>query len=327
MGGGFSINRHVVAGKWKILVTPEEACQSLARIPKSLLSRCEMTPTGGRIDDEQRLAELLGRHDAVMLDIERITSDLLQRCPRLRVISRFGVGYDRIDLDAARQHQVRVTTTAGVATRAVARHALSLMLALAHRVVENDANLKAGRWQRQPNEPVEALTLGVAGFGRIGEATARMASAIGFRVLVWSPHRRRTPYAWARSLRALLQRADVVSLHLKLTPETQRIIGAPELEALRGKLLINTARGGLVDESAVLHALQSGALRGYATDVLCHEPPTDVSQALVQHPRVIASPHVAAMDRHTAQHMTERALENIVHSLRGVHDKVDAYVV
>lgn len=308
-------------------MTPQEACRSLECIPKTLLNRIEVTPTGGRIGDERQLAELLGQHDGVVLDIERVTADLLGRCPRLRVISRFGVGFDAIDLDAAQRHRVRITTTAGVSSHAVARHALALTLAMAHRVMDNSVSLKAGAWQRAPNWPVEAMTLGIVGYGKIGRAMARLAAVVGFRVLLWSRHRKRAPYPTARTLDELLRRADVVSLHLKLTPETQCIIGARELELLRGKYLVNTARGGLVDERAVLTALNDGTLRGYATDVLCREPPTGISQELVRHPRVIASPHVAALDQHTAQQMTERALANVIHSLRGAHDKVNAYVV
>src|SRR3989338_1169627 len=222
MAGGFSIKQAGRATPWKVLVTPQEACRSLPQLPPALLRRVELTPTGGRVSDERRLAELLGRHDAVVLDIERVTSDLLGRCPRLRVISRFGVGYDAIDLDAAQRRRVRVTTTAGVSSSAVARHALALTLALAHRVVDNNAALKTGAWQREPNWPVEAMTLGIVGYGKIGSAMAPMAAAAGFRTLVWNPHRRQTPYATARSLDDVLRRSDIVSLHLTLTPETRR---------------------------------------------------------------------------------------------------------
>ena len=308
-------------------MTPAEACRSLEGVPPALLKRLDVTATGGRVEDERRLATLLGRHDAVVLDIERVTSSLLSRCPRLRVISRFGIGYDAIDLAAAQQHRVRVTTTAGVSAQAVARHALALTLALAHRVVDNDAALKAGRWTREPNWPAAGMTLGIVGYGAIGRAMARMAAAAGFRIVLWSPHRKRSPYAAARTLHDALRRADIASLHLKLTPETRGIIGARELALLHGKRLVNTARGGLVDEAALLAALESGAVRGYATDVFCQEPPAGVSQALARHPRVIASPHVAALDEHTARRMTERALENIMYSLRGAHTKVNAYVV
>lgn len=320
------MSRHRAA-RWNLLVTPVEACEAIDRLPQRLLQRVQVTKTGGRLAAPEVLIQSLQHQDAVILDVEPITRRVLDRCQRLRVISRFGAGYDAIDLDAARQRRVRVATTAGAATAAVARHALALTLALTHRITERDRELKAGLWQRRPNLSVERLTLGIAGYGRIGAAFARLARAVGFRVVVWSRHRKPNGLRCVSSLRELVQASDIISLHVTLTPETRGLIDREVLAACRGKYLVNTARGALVDEAALLQALEQGSILGYAADVFVHEPPTDASQALAAHPRVVASPHVAALDAQTAFRMTDRALRNALCALRRDHANVRAYVV
>ena len=315
------------AATWRLLVTPQEACGSLGLLPTALLEGVDLAATGGRIEETERLVSLLQDRDAVVLDLERITPAVLARCPRLRVLSRFGEGCDAIDLEAARAHGVRVARTRGVAAAAVAQHALTLLLALTHRVTAHDRRLKQGRWQREPNGDAGALTVGIAGYGAIGGALASLASAVGFQVVVFTRREGALAHPRAESLDALVDQSDIVSLHLPLTPQTQGIISEAVIRKLRGKCLVNTARGGLVDEAALLRALEAGTVAGYAADVFAQEPPRGVSEALVRHPRVIASPHVAALDPGTAARMTVRAVENALFALRGAHERVNAYVV
>lgn len=313
--------------RWRILVTPKEACKSLDSLPSRVLKGIELIPTFGRIDDPQKLIELLKDKDAVALDIEPINANILRNCPRLRVISRFGEGCDAIDLMAAKKFRVRVTRTRGVASLAVARHAMALILALTNNLTINDRNLKKGLWKRLSNCSVEGTTVGILGFGNIGKRVADLAEDFGFKVLIYSRRRENRKYKFVRSLKELVDLADIISLHLSLTHETRNIISKHIIKRLKGKFLVNTARGGLVDEKILLESLEANEIAGYATDVFSAEPILGHSKRLAKHPKVISSPHVAAFDRITAIKMTQRAVENVLNCLNGENGKVDSYVV
>jgi phosphoglycerate dehydrogenase-like enzyme len=296
-------------------------------LPAQLRDAVEVHRTDGRVDDPHKLAKMVADKDGVVLDLEPIQEGLLKSCPYLKVISRFGEGCDAIDLAAAKGLGVRVTRTHGVASSAVARHAFALILALLHRVTENDRNLKKDIWARIPNLSEETMVLGVAGYGKIGEELARLASAFGFKVAVYSTKGIAKEHRLVKSVAELARTADIISIHLALAPETKGVISREVLRQLKGKYLVNTARGAIVDEEALLASLERHELAGYATDVFAREPVSGVSKQIAAHPRVIASPHVAAFDKTTALKMTERALENAVWSLKGEEKKVNAYVV
>jgi glyoxylate reductase len=209
--------------------------------------------------------------------------------PRLRIVANYAVGIDNVDLDAARERDVVVTNTPEVLTNATAEHALGLVLALLRRIVEGDRSLRRrDRWEWGPDfmvgEGLEGKELLVVGPGRIGRRVAELAEAFGART---------TLAGRGDDLRALLARADVVTLHCPLTPETRHLVDASALAAMKpGAVLVNTARGQVVDEAALVAALEEGAIAGAALDVFEHEPA--VSESLLEMENVVLTPHIAS---------------------------------
>ncbi|HHT9105579.1 MAG TPA: NAD(P)-dependent oxidoreductase [Candidatus Wujingus californicus] len=325
---GLLVRNTNILKKWRILVTPTEACNSINSLPRKLLNEVELIPTYGRINNAKKLINLLDNKDAVVLDLERITTEVFKRCSNLKVISRFGEGCDAIDLKSAKDFGIKVTRTRGVSSLAVARHTMSLILALTHHVVDNDRNLKKGLWIRKPNLSYEIITIGILGFGKIGKAVADLAVSFGFKILVYTRKRSLAGYNYVNSLDELISLSDILSLHLPFTSGTKRIISRGVIKKLKGKYLVNTARGRLVDEKVLLKSLsEEDGLAGYATDVFMYEPISDISTQLAKHPKVICTPHIAALDKVTNSKVTEHAVWNAVHCLKGEHDKVVSYVV
>lgn len=232
--------------------------------------------------------------------------------PRLRIIARHGVGVDDVDLAAAAARGILVTRAPGSNTQAVAEHTLAVILALAKDLRPLSAAIAEGRWRdgAPAVRDVAGMRLGLIGYGPIGQATGRLAEAIGMRVTAYSPDREGT-------LQDLLATSDALSLHCPLTPQTYHLIDAAALAALpRGAIVINTARGGLVDEPALLAALDSGHIAGAALDVFEGEPPA-ADHPLRRHPRVIVTPHMAGVTAGSLVAMGVMAAECIVAALTG----------
>jgi len=246
------------------------------------------------------LAATLGDYDAVVVrSATKITADALARPGRLRAIGRAGTGVDNIDLEAATRAGVVVMNTPGGNSTAAAEHSIALLTAMARNVAQAHADLRAGRWDRKRYVGVELAgkTLGVVGLGRIGREVARRARGLRMDVVGTDPIV--TPEAAAEMgirflpLDDLLAVADVVTLHLPLTPRTRHLFDADRLARMKtGARLINCARGGLVDEAALVAALDSGTLAGAALDVFEDEPPAP--DGIVAHPRVVVTPHLGA---------------------------------
>jgi D-3-phosphoglycerate dehydrogenase len=252
---------------------------------------------GDRAALERRLpaaAALLVRSET------RVTPELLAAAPRLRVIGRAGAGVDTIDVDAATARGIVVVNAPGGNAVAAAEHALALLFALARRVAAADASMKRGRWARGDylGSELTGKTLGLVGLGRVGTEVARRALGLDMRVLVYDPY---VPEEHARhlglepiDLDGLLETSDVVSLHVPLTEATRGLINAERIARMRPTaLLINCARGGLVDEAALLTALDDGRLAGAGLDVYAREP-VGADDPLPRHPRVVATPHLGA---------------------------------
>jgi D-3-phosphoglycerate dehydrogenase / 2-oxoglutarate reductase len=236
----------------------------------------------------------------------RVTRELIARCPHLRAVARCGVGLDNVDRVAAHEHGVAVVYAPGSTT--AARNLQPLANAVAH-----------SDWAaRDGYEGVElrGKTLGILGLGDIGRRVAALASAFGMSIVYWSQRSRDERYT-ALSFDEVLGVADVVSVHAALTPETRHLLGARELALLKpGAILVNTARGGIIDQQALLAALDEGRLRAFAADVLADEPPAP-DDPLLGHPRALITPHVAAITDVTYRAMCVSTAHNVLALLRG----------
>lgn len=273
----------------------------------------------GRPMTEDELGEALAEADGFIAGVDRITAAVLARAPRLKVIARYGVGVDGVDLAAATERGILVTNTPGANTESVADLAFGLMLALARRIPFADRQVKGGQWPRLTGQDVWGATLGLLGTGQIGRAVARRAAGFGMSILAYDvcqhPEIAQLGGVYA-AFDEVLAGADFLSLHLPLTPETRRLIGAEQLSRMKPTaFLINTSRGGIVDEQALLAALQAGRPAGAALDVYEVEPP--VGSALVALDTVIATPHSGAHSFGAMRRMAEGAVTNLLAAFRG----------
>ncbi len=255
-----------------------------------------------------------------------IDEALLAQAPRLQIVATATVGYDNIDVDAAGRRGIWVSNTPEVVTEATADLALLLLLAVLRRAGEGFELVKHGRW-RIPNpdalwgDDPRDLTLGILGMGRIGQAVARRARVLGMPV-IYHNRTRLAPQIEAAleapwvSLDDLLHQASVISIHVPLTPSTRGMIGRSEFGAMRpGAILVNTARGAIVDEPALVEALESGKLGGVGLDVFANEPQVPLS--LRRHPRAFLLPHVGTATSGTRRAMFKLAIDNVVEVLAG----------
>jgi D-3-phosphoglycerate dehydrogenase / 2-oxoglutarate reductase len=270
-------------------------------------------PTPGRqptpAEQERFLPECVG----YLAGVEPVPGDLLRRCPGLRVISRNGTGVDAVDLAAAAELGIAVERTAGANAQGVAELAIALVFALVRSVPWSDRALKSGEWKRRPGVELRGRTLGVVGCGQIGRRVAEMGLGVGMVVRGFDQFedpafRPAGDYAWV-TLDELLAAADVVSLHCP--PGARPLIDAAALARMRrGSYLVNTARAALVDDEAVLAALEDGTLAGFATDVYDVEPPG--LTPLLAHDKVVATPHAGALTGESVERATRGAVENLL---------------
>ncbi|TCZ61085.1 hydroxyacid dehydrogenase [Roseicella aquatilis] len=238
--------------------------------------------------------------------------------PGLRVIARHGAGLDGIDLAAAEARGLTVTRAAGANSRSVAEHAMALMLSMLKDLPEVQAGMRAGKWEKtsRMTRDVDGVSLGIVGHGAIGSKVARLAAAFGMKVSAYDPLLPAGPLPGpaerVETLDALLARSEVLSLHCPLDATTRGMIGAAQLALLpKGAILVHTARGGIVDEAALLAALESGQLAWAGVDVFAKEPLEEASP-LRNHPRVLPTPHLAANTPRGAVGMSTGAAESIV---------------
>jgi phosphoglycerate dehydrogenase-like enzyme len=264
--------------------------------------------------DELLLARLLPETEILWHVLKRCTAEMIAAAPRLRLIQKIGVGVNTIDLDAAKARGIAVCNLPGTNARAVAELTLALMLAVLRRLPRFDAAMRRGEWSDPALQDgigeLGGRTVGLVGYGAIARLLAPVLAALGCRLIYTS----RTPHPDAvgewRSLDALLSESDVVSLHLPLTAETETLIDARAFAQMRrGAILINTARGGLVDQSALTQALKDGKLAGAGLDVFVHEP-HDATEPLFHLPNVVLTPHIGWLTTGTFDRSFALAAEN-----------------
>ena len=266
------------------------------------------------------VAAFAGEVDAVAILTRQgpVTAAAMDAAPRLRIIARHGVGVDDVDVAEAVRRGILVARAPGSNTTAVAEHTMAVILALAKQLGPLGATVAAGGWRgTSAVRDVRGLRLGLLGCGSIGQAVARLAGAFGMEVAGFSRSGTGGDVPMLGSLRALLERSDVLSLHLPMSPATRHLIDAAALATLPdAAMVVNTARGGLIDEAALLRALDSGRLAGAGLDVFEQEPPA-AEDPLRRHPRVIATPHVSGATPGSLVQMGVMAAESIAAVLRG----------
>jgi glyoxylate reductase len=262
---------------------------------------------------EELLARAKGADGLITLLTERVDAELLDALPGLKVVSNYAVGSDNIDLEAATERGVAIGVTPDVLTEATADLAWALMLATARRIVEGAADVHAGRWRTwEPQgwigHDVHGASLLVVGAGRIGQAVAKRGSGFDMRVSVADI---------GDDLMAMLPEADFVSLHVPLTDSTQGLIGREQLAVMKPTaILVNTARGPVIDRDALAHALQEGLIGGAALDVTVPEPlPSD--DPLLRAPNLLVVPHIGSATKGARAAMTDRAVANLLAGLAG----------
>ena len=306
----------------RVLVTGAELT-SLA-VEKLSAIGATLTMMPGKVT-EQRLIEELRQHSTpaiLMRGNPPITRAVIEAAPALRVIAKHGVGVDSVDLTAAKEKGVRVMVAGEANAPAAAEMTVAFMLALGRDLESLSSRTKAGQWDRgsyHGNE-LRGRTLGLVGFGRIGRRVAQLARCLGMRVVVFTRSPQAVDPALAEnkaSLAALLAESDIVSLHCPLTPETRGMMNREAFSSMkRGALFLNTARGALVDETALAAALQAGDLAGAALDTLAAEPPAP-DNPLFSLRNVLITPHIAGQTHGAVQRMGIAAAENIVAVLTG----------
>jgi D-3-phosphoglycerate dehydrogenase len=243
----------------------------------------------------EELVSFLSDCDKAVLALEIVDDALLSQLPKLKLISKFGVGLDSFDLKAIEKHGVKLAWTPGTNSRSVAELALMSMLALLRRVPESAADLRAGTWRQLKGSTLTGKTVGLVGLGAVGRDLVSLLAPFNARLLAHDPAADRI-FAESKGVRLislddLLHQSDVVSLHLPLTPETKNILDEEKLALMKPTaVLLNTARGGLVDEHALLSALDEGRLAGAALDAFAEEPPKNAR--LLSHPKILTTPHI-----------------------------------
>ena len=278
----------------------------------------------------EQLAAMIGDYDALVVRSEtRVTAEVIAAGGgRLRIVARAGVGVDNIDVEAATRHGVAVVNSPTGNIAAAAEHTIALLLALARHISAASAALREGRWERSRyvGSELRGKTLGIVGLGKVGAEVARRAGegGLGMRLLAADPYA--APETAAKlgaelvPLEELLPQADFVTLHTALTAGTRGLIGGDELARMKpGARIINCARGGVIDETALLAALEAGHIAGAALDVFTTEPPEpdSVARALIAHPRVVATPHLGASTEEAQVHVALDVAEQVAEVLRG----------
>ncbi len=271
--------------------------------------------------DDPRVGNWHEEADAVMVRMTPLATADIARAKKVRIICKQGVGYDNIDIAAAKEHGIVVCRTPGVNSDAVAELALALGLCAGRRVAEFDRRIRAGQKVARPDYlavETEGKTVGVVGVGNIGSRVARKwASAFNARVIGYDPYISSAPCELKANLDEVLREADLLTLHVPLTDETRRMIGAREIALMkRSAVLVNTCRGGVVDEAALYEAMKTGHLFGAGLDVWDVEPPPK-DHPLLTLPNVIATPHVAGNTFDTQERSALRVAQQAVDFLQG----------
>ena len=307
----------ILMDKWRILIT-----DGLQDAGISMLSREAQVDDCKGISAEE-LLEKVGDYDAMIVrGRTKVTKDVISAGKKLKVIGRAGVGVDNIDTAFAKEKGIVVVNAPSATTTAVAELAVGLIFALAREIPRADAGMKEGKWLKKELVGTELYgkTLGIIGFGRIGSTVGQIAAAVGMRInaccLFRIPETIRIIGGELLMLDDIIEKSDFITIHTPLTDETRGMIGANEFARMKdGVYLVCTARGGIIDEKALLDALESGKVAGAALDVYATEPP--VFKELIDHPKIIATPHMAGQTREAQRRAAKDISKEVLTALKG----------
>lgn len=305
----------------RVLVTPTSFGKADPSLKSNLEAACGQVVYNetGKLLDASQLKELIHGIDGYVAGLDEINRAVLEAADSLRVIARYGVGVDRVDLAAAKERGIIVTNTPGANSVSVAELAVALMLSVARGIPDAVAATRAGAWPRTTGITLRNKTVGIVGYGAIGRCVAERLRPFGCRLLAYDPFPPKDPGAGIEmtELQALLGRSDIVSLHAPVTETTRRMADDRFFAQMKpGALLVNTARGELIDEAALLRALNEGRLTAAALDVFEQEP-LPVESPLLQSQRIIATPHMAAHTDDAMNAMARMAAEDCLAVLQG----------
>lgn len=294
---------------------PDDAPPVLAtsNVWPELAARAEVEYHDTLPGSEDRLIERL-RGAELVLNIRsscKFTDRVFTLCPTIRMVSVWGTGTDHVDLAAAQAHRITITNTPGVSAVSIAEHTLALLLAVARQLPSMDASTRRGEWKRGQFVELNGKTCGIIGLGAIGTRFAKLAVGIGMKVIAWTMHPRPVEGVELVELDELYRRSDVISVHLRLSPEATGFLGAREFGLMkRSAILINTARGAIVDEGAMLDALASWRISGAGLDVYSTEP-LPKAHALAGLANVVMTPHCAGITPEALEAGLRMSVENI----------------
>ena len=269
---------------------------------------------------KETMQKLVHDVDGIILGTDTCDRDVIAAAPRLKVISRFGVGADNVDADYCKERGIAFYRTVGVNADAVADSAFALILAVSKKVVTTDNDLKSGNWNEPETFEINHKTIGLIGFGNVGAKVAKRARGFDMSVIAYDPYwneelAQAVDAKRAESIDEILREADIVSLHLPLSPATYHIIGAEQISRMKPRsILVNTARGGIIDEQALAVALEQNTILGAGLDVFEHEP-LEKESRLLNLNNVVLSPHIAADTYETIQKVSMAATHNLIKGL------------
>ncbi|MEZ3486274.1 MAG: phosphoglycerate dehydrogenase [Lachnospiraceae bacterium] len=274
----------------------------------------------GRPLKEDELIPLLKDCDGYIAGLDFITEKVLKSCEKLKVISRYGAGYDRVDIEAAREKGVLVTNTPGVNAEAVGELAFSLILSVARKIPYLNQSTREGQWVRSTGMELKGKTIGIMGLGAIGKVVARCAKGFEMKVIAYDPFINEDYCASHQigvcTFEEVIEQADVISLHLPLNDSTKHLIGEEAIGRMKpGAILINTSRGGIIDEDVAYQALKSGKLGGLGLDAFEVEPPA--GSLLFEFDNVVVTPHTGAHTREATDNMANASIRNLIDVLSG----------
>ncbi|MEZ5570483.1 MAG: D-glycerate dehydrogenase [Halioglobus sp.] len=292
-----------------------------------LASQCDLQvlPNRQALSEQDTRDALAGCRGLICLLTDTIDRSLLDAMPSLQFVSSVSVGVDHVDVEECARRGIPVGHTPGVLVDTTADAAFALLLAAARRVAEGDRYIRGGNWRPDNRwspdfflgKDVSGSTLGIVGLGAIGQAVARRALGFGMRVIGWTPSNRAVPEVDSVSLDELLLRSDFVSIHLALSDSTRNLLDAQRIATMKpGVVLVNTARGGIVNELALAEALESGRIYAAGLDVFEQEP-IALDNPLLQHPRVVLVPHIGSATTLTRAKMVDLAVRNALAALQG----------